>query len=503
MGKGNLKQKKYRTSFLDYYVAILLAGVYAITPGSQYTTGLLQAAWLNDKILTPSIASLINSLTFTLPCIPAPIIQRILDRCGLKPYTIAALALPLLLTGSIWSSYCSDHVSLLISNGILVGIGCSVQLISSWNGLYYIFTDDQIYLFNGFMLAGAGLGIVPISMLFLFVEPEYGWRLTQRLSSLMYLSLLIFAVTLLPPVRKFLGIKTREEKMDGYEQLLSQSEAADERANENEEKFVESSETHEKDNSSSEDEEALEENLIDDNDDVPAIALTSLRSISYQQNEHNDSSSDGSIKPMKYVFSNVAYLLAMISFVFTATAYDTIMVHQPVRMKSFGIDPKAGAFALVINGAIQAVVRVSVGVLTANNIISAARLSQIAKVFFLVSTILSMYITDAYYQTAYYFSLGFGGAVLNTADFFLVKESLKKHRDFAVVMELSAAGFLTFLTMTFVGVLYERMQSYTLAFYLLTGSFVLGLVPSFMYEIEMNRRNRRDDSTRHGYTALN
>ena len=36
MGKGNLKQKKYRTSFLDYYVAILLAGVYAITPGSQW-----------------------------------------------------------------------------------------------------------------------------------------------------------------------------------------------------------------------------------------------------------------------------------------------------------------------------------------------------------------------------------------------------------------------------------------------------------------------------------
>ena len=456
----------------------------------RYTTGLLQTAWLDDNILTPSFASLVNSLTFTLTLIPAPIFQRILDKLGFKPYSIAALALPLLLIGSIWSSVSSDDASMLISNGIMVGLGCSIQLVSCWNGLYYMFTDNQIFLFNGFMLAGAGLGIVPASMLFFFVKPIYGWRVTQRLTTIMYLSLVIFAFTLLPPVRKFLGIKTRDEKLSNMEPLLDEPDSdhhTNPRSNNTDGNEGELADNNEAENDATSNDE-----------DVPTIALTSIRSASMQQ----EPAAEEAEKPVKYVLTNVGYILATSSYVLTATAYDTIMVHQPVRMKSLDINANLGALALIINGSIQAVMRVSVGILTANNVISAARLSQIAKIYFFVSTAISLFVTDQYYQTAYFFSLGFSGAILNTADFFLIKETLKKHRDFAVVLELSIAGILTFITMNCVGILYQHLNSYDVPFYILTSLFVLGVVPSFLYEVEIGRKNRAQESRR-GYNSLN
>ena len=421
---------------------------------------------------------------------PAPVLQRILDRCGLKPYTIAALALPLLVTGTIWSSYSSDPYSLLVSNGVMVGFGCCIQLTASWNGLYFMFTDNQIFLFNGFMLAGAGLGIVPVSLLFYFLEPTYGWRYTQKLTAVMYASLLAFAFVLCPPVRRCLGIRTREDKLRDFEALLNRSTSEHEHA-------ILSApilsgcetipEVHEREDSNSDGQE---------HDDVlPVVVVTSARTVSQTTDPEHSS------RPLKYACTNVGYMLAMVSFIFTAQAYDTIMVHQPVRMKSLGINASDGALALCINGAVQAVVRVSVGIIASRELLTPIRISQTGKVLFVITTAVSLFTDSAYYQTAYYFTLGFSGAILNTADFFLVKECLQKHRDFAVTLELSIAGMMTLMTMTLVGYLYQTLGSYDVPFCMLTGYFVLGLIPSILYEVHMKRKRRRY-MEQYGYRTL-
>ena len=80
---------------------------------SRYSTGLLQAAWLDAGLVSPSFASFINSVTFNLTSIPAPFVQRIFDKLGLKSNAIILIAFPFLLGGTIMSSYSTHPYALL------------------------------------------------------------------------------------------------------------------------------------------------------------------------------------------------------------------------------------------------------------------------------------------------------------------------------------------------------------------------------------------------------
>ena len=320
------------------------------------------------------------------------------------------------------------------------------------------------------MLAGAGIGLIPISMIFYFVEPVYGWRVAQRMTSVLFLGTVVFVISLLYPVRKCIGIKTRDEK---YEEVRKIVRSDSEHSLLLPGVSTNGHENHEKDSIDSN--EANEQVFA-----VGSIVVSSTHS-----------SDVGVLGPLKYAFRHYGYVLVLVSFVFSCQAFDTAMVQQPVRMKTLGIAKKQGALALAINGSVQLVIRVSVGMLCSWGVITPIRFSQIAKLTFVVTTFASIYLTDALSQTIYYFSLGFGGAVLNTADFFLVKEALKKHREFAVTLQLSIAGILTLVFMPLMGYIYEQLGSYDLGFYILTGIFIIGFIPSVLYEINLRKEQRR------------
>ena len=368
------------------------------------------------------------------------------------------------------SSYSSHPYALLASNGILLGFGCCMQLIGSWTGLYYIFTDNQIYLFNGCMLAGAGIGLIPISIIFYFFEPVYGWRVAQRMTSVLFIGTILFVVSLIYPVRKLLGIRTRDEKYeDMRKRLRSDSEHSPMLSG------ATCSGSHEKDS-------------IDSNEhDV--IAVGSMVASSTHSNDV------GFLGPLKYAMRHYGYFLVLVSFVFSSQAFDTAMVQQPVRMNALGIAKKQGALALAINGVVQLIIRVSVGLVCSWGVITPIRISQIAKLTFVLSTFASIFLKGELFQTIYYFTLGFGGAILNTADFFLVKEALKKHREFAVTLQLSIAGILTLIFMPLMGYLYEKLGTYEVGFGILTALFAVGFFPSILYEINLRKQLRKTSTT--------
>ena len=97
-----------------------------------------------------------------------------------------------------------------------------------------------------------------------------------------------------------------------------------------------------------------------------------------------------------YFATNLQFILCWTSFGFGGCSFDALMLHHPVRLASLGI--KSGPRSLALNGLMQILARVPVGVIATKGYISPIRMSQIAKLSLVVSTLLCNFITGPTYQ---------------------------------------------------------------------------------------------------------
>merc|ERR1712226_273118 len=164
------------------------------------------------------------------------------------------------------------------------------------------------------------------------------------------------------------------------------------------------------------------------------------------------------------------------------------MLHHPVKLASLGM--KSGPSSLALNRIMQIVARIPVGIIATRGYLSPIRMSQIAKIILVLSTILCNYISANSYQFCFYFFIGIWGSVINIADFLLIRESVSANREFGAALFNLLNGALNLPFMTLIGYLFEKIGSYDVPYLIVAAFFGLAFILALLYEL-VAKRNKR------------
>jgi len=513
-------------------VVLCLTLSYTAAGGLMYCLGLMQGVWIQELNITTSDASLINSVTFAITLLPAPAIQAARDHFKIPPFLIFALTVPLVGTGLYMTSVADTFKEIMISNGIIFGLGILFAITGSLTTVYHFFLDDKVTLATSIISSGIGVGMIIVAMSFKYFEPHIGWREYCRWQIVCISFYLLATVIFFPPLSRFLGIRTRkyqEKKLKKIEKLRqAQKERYDnEREREREHEALLSnrypssgSASQHGINMGGDVNEGLDSDnykvLYGDNRDTdPVPSRCSDGSPSPCESDHIESLITGTnvatitdsikVKSMqlwKEILTNPCFLLLMVSWLLAEATFNAVMMQQPQRIVFLGYSLQNGADTLAISGAVQIFARFGCGFLADRKIVSIARLSQISKVTLGSFSILSNIFTSMQFQNVYMFLVGACGGMLSTTDFILVKDCVTEGRELGITVLLLVDGIFSLVSIAGAGYLFNTYNNYDAVFYTFGAASLLSFVLLVLMEIIMKHRNKRHIGQRGGYVQL-
>ncbi|XP_075251920.1 uncharacterized protein LOC142344244 [Convolutriloba macropyga] len=456
--------------FGEFLVLICLTMCYATGGGLVYCLGLMQSTWIDKLNLTNSEASIINSATFAVTLLPAPLVQALRDYFNIQPYIVFSSAATFVSIGLYLTSAASTFRTLLISNGIIFSVGIVFSVTGTLTTVYHYFLDDKITLVSACVSSGMGMGMIAVSMSFKYMEPIIGWQNFGKFEFIFLISYILAVITFFPPMSRLLGVRTRKCKEEELEERRK--------------------------NALLNDDNCEEKPIFQSKDTDLAKALTGSGLLPPSNDDQQSSSSSESSKKsvcttLKNLLTNPLFLLLLFSWVCNEATYNAVMVHQPERVVLMGYSLGNGADTLAINGAVQIVARFSVGLIAERGLISVVRLSQISKFILGSFSIISNFFPSLLFQTIFMFLVGICGGIVSTTDVILIKDCLTEGRELGISILLLMDGLSSMISIAGAGFLYTQFQSYHFVFCILGASSLTAFVLVVLLEVLM-KRNRSD-----------
>ena len=373
-------------------------------------------------------------------------------------------------TDILGASFSNSFWPLFVFNVIFIGLSMSLCFASCYNALFYFFSDDQLYLFSSAVLAGTGIGVLPECLIFgLFLKP-LGWRTVYLIQLSFLVVLIITSIILSPHVVRILSIKSSGEKLKESEEEVIQEHAPllNERSYESSSNATSSSDSLFPSRSF-----AVSQEIAP----IPNISLTFQKTTELTV-----------LGLFKGLFLNGPFVCMLLSFAIGSSGFDGLMTHHPIRLLQGGVS--SGPLSLALNGCLQVVVRILVGVTATRGLATPIRMSQLAKLSLAISTVLSNVFSGPEYQLFYYFFIGIGGGVINVSDFLLIKDCVSSGRDLAAGFFCLANGCSNLPVIIVMGMLYQQTGSYATSYYCVSVLFVISICISILYEL-LIRKSRR------------
>ncbi|XP_075240419.1 uncharacterized protein LOC142335920 [Convolutriloba macropyga] len=492
-------------------VVLCLTLSYAVAGGLVYCLGLMQSTWISELNITTTDASIINSVTFAITLLPAPLIQAARDHFNIPPFLMFATAAPLLTAGLYCTSNASTFKELLVSNGIGFGLGILFSITGSLTTVYHYFLDDKVTLATSIISSGIGFGMIAVSLSFKYIVPIVGWRDYCKYQLVLISVYVLATFIFFPPVSRPLGIRTRKFKERQMKKLKKLQKKQRERQTDERQALV----------------NELDSGLVSRASSEPDSFTTVTEDLGfaaqYPDHIHSDSSSpyDSELTDSvlmansaltitesirlktgqlwKNIMTNPPFLLLMTSWLLGEATFNAVMVHQPEREVKMGFSLQNGADTLAISGAVQLVARLGVGFLADREIVSVIRLSQFSKLTLGIFSILSNTFPSLAFQTIYMFLVGCCGGILSTTDFILVKDCVDDGRELGITVLLLVDGLFSLLSIAGAGLVYTKFNSYDAVFYTLGTASLVAFLLLLPMEFIMKRKKNPGKS---GYAPI-
>ena len=383
----------------------------------------METIYANELRIPLNKISLLNSITFSVSLLPAPLIFYVRTHFNLKQYALFAAVVPLMGIGLLLNSFAKTYLHLVLSNWIFILPGIALALPGCLTAVYSNFPDSRVPFVMAVVNSGVGLGIALFATMFENLKNVIGWQNCLRVEFALVIVYPITALLLYPPVKNRFTYPQSELRIKTTTSLVRKEN----------EKFglferpasgmrLPSSQI------SSSDSAPLENMEIASKNGSKWSANGSYLTVSFTTNTNSQGDSSSRKSLAKSVL-NFRFFLLCFSYVLGQGTYDAVMMHQPQRMVFNGHTINNGASALVYNGLIQMFSRFVVGPLAASGVISVIRLSEFAKFAFMVFTVLSNICTSYSFHSIYMLVVGLAGGILCTCDFILVKDCMGEARE--------------------------------------------------------------------------
>ena len=219
-------------------------------------------------------------------------------------------------------------------------------------------------------------------------------------------------------------------------------------------------------------------------------SLTQFKGVEQNENkvvenqaEHLDSRLYKNRNSWKSVLSNVNFLILLLSWILAGGSFKATMVHEPQRIVKLGYSIKNSAGSLAINGGVQFVSRLTVGVLASSNIVSIVRLSQIGKLSLAIATFISVIYTDLAVQHGFMSILGAFGGAINTTDAILVKDCFQEGRNIALSIFIFVDSTSGLIATVAAGYFVDFLDSYQIVFIIYGVCFAVAASLTILMEL--------------------
>ncbi|KAH7915992.1 major facilitator superfamily domain-containing protein [Hygrophoropsis aurantiaca] len=187
----------------DRGYAWVIAGacsVMSMFVGLLYSWGVMQAYLAKKNVAPDSTLAFIGSTAVAGVAVFAVISTHLIRRTGTRNASLISCAL--MTTAQFLSSWTTENIGgLFVTNGVLLGLGCSIGFMAS-SGLPAQYFKRRRGLANGLVYAGNGIGACVFSLLSQTLLTRLGIAWTFRI-----LSFITIATTL--PAALFMNDRTR------------------------------------------------------------------------------------------------------------------------------------------------------------------------------------------------------------------------------------------------------------------------------------------------------
>ncbi|KAJ9607746.1 hypothetical protein H2200_007824 [Cladophialophora chaetospira] len=173
--------------------------IFVITWGVASSWSTYQAFYQQDFLAhhTPSVIAWIGTVQVSLMGFTGVVSGALFDRGYIRPLLIAGGCLVVI--GFMMLSLAREYYQVILTQGILIGLGNGMLYIPSIAVISQTFTSKQRPLAIGGTSSGASIGGIVIPIMFRQLQPKIGFGWVNRIFGFMILAMMIATYLLLRP----------------------------------------------------------------------------------------------------------------------------------------------------------------------------------------------------------------------------------------------------------------------------------------------------------------
>ncbi|XP_065643931.1 monocarboxylate transporter 10 [Hydra vulgaris] len=181
---NNNKEPQQPDGGFGWVIVIAAFSIQFIVLGIMNNFGLLFAMLLEEFHGTKTQTAWVGSITYGLMFLSGPIATSLCQRLGCR--TVAALGGVVAALATLTASFSKNLSHMYLTEGLLFGIGASLCYFPSVLILPHYFRK-RLSLVNGIVSCGSGVGTMALGPILNFINESYGWRVSNRLTSVLLL----------------------------------------------------------------------------------------------------------------------------------------------------------------------------------------------------------------------------------------------------------------------------------------------------------------------------